>query len=355
MKKNHKSLQRYRGIALLLVVLSFFLIECAGQEEKTPEPPIAIAIHGGAGTMRKENMTAEQEEAYRSKLTEALTLGHEILKNGGSSLDAVEQVIILLEDSPLFNAGKGAVFTNAGTVELDASIMEGKTLQAGAVAAVKHVKNPVSLARLVMEKSPHVMLAGEGAEAFAQEQGMEAVPNEYFHTPRRWEDLQREKSEEQQKNASPKSLLPGGKPGAVPQDLYGTVGVVALDKSGNLAAGTSTGGRTNKRWGRVGDSPIIGAGTYADNRTCAISATGHGEYFMRLVVAHRISALMAYRGLSVNEAAEQAIRELGELGGEGGVIALDKNGNIAMPFNTAGMYRGYVDREGEVWVGIYGE
>jgi len=351
MKKNHKSLQRYGGIGLLLMVSGFFLVECTGREEKTPEPPIAITIHGGAGTMRKENMTAEQEEAYRSKLTEALTLGHEILKNGGSSLDAVEQVIILLEDSPLFNAGKGAVFTNAGTVELDASIMEGKTLQAGAVAAVKHAKNPISLARLVMEKSPHVMLAGEGAEAFAQEQGMEAVPNEYFHTPRRWEDLQRQKSEEQQKNASPKSFLPG----AIQQDLYSTVGVVALDKSGNLAAGTSTGGRTNKRWGRVGDSPIIGAGTYADNRSCAVSATGHGEYFMRLVLAHRISALMAYRGLSVDEAAEQAIRELGELGGDGGVIAMDKHGNIAMPFNTAGMYRGYVDREGEIWVGIFRE
>lgn len=355
MKKNPKPLQRYGGIGLLLMVSGFSLIECAGREEKTPEPPVAIAIHGGAGTMRKENMTAEQEEAYRRKLTEALTLGHEILKNGGGSLDAVEQVIILLEDSPLFNAGKGAVFTNAGTVELDASIMEGKTLQAGAAAAVKHVKNPISLARLVMEKSPHVMLAGEGAEAFAREQGMEAVPNEYFHTDRRREELQRQQSREQERQKSTQfPALQSGSEGNNSRQ-YGTVGVAALDRSGNLAAGTSTGGRSNKRWGRVGDSPIIGAGTYADNRTCAVSATGHGEYFMRLVVAHRISALMAYRGLSVNKAAEQAIRELGELGGDGGVIAVDQNGNIAMPFNTAGMYRGYVDSDGELWVGIFRE
>lgn len=331
------------------------ILSCSAPEEKVFEPPIAIAIHGGAGTMRRENMTAEQEEAYRSKLTEALTLGHEILRKGGSSLEAVEKVIILLEDSPLFNAGKGAVFTNAGTVELDASIMDGKTLRAGAVAAVKHIKNPISLAWLVMEKSPHVMLVGEGAEAFAREQGMELVPNEYFHTPQRWEELQRQQSREQEQQKSPQpSTSQNTWQENIPHPC-GTVGVVALDRAGNLAAGTSTGGRTNKRWGRVGDSPIIGAGTYADNRTCAVSATGHGEYFIRLAVAHRISALMAYRGLSVQEAAEQAIRELGELGGEGGVIALDNRGNIAMPFNTTGMYRGYVDREGKVWVGIYRE
>jgi beta-aspartyl-peptidase (threonine type) len=341
---------------LILFVLSVFfsVINCSSPEEKVAESPVAIAIHGGAGTILKENMTLEMEEAYRSKLTEALMTGYGILKNGGGSLEAVEKAIVIMEDSPLFNAGKGAVFTHSGTNELDASVMDGRTLQAGAVAGVKHVKNPIKLARLVMKKSPHVMLTGEGAEAFAKEQGLEMVSPEYFYTERRWQQLQRKKQQEAEKENSPVQSQPQGKHGAAETEKFGTVGVVALDQQGNLAAGTSTGGMTNKRWGRVGDAPIIGAGTYADNRTCAISATGDGEYFIRLSVARDISALMAYKGLSVKEAADLVIhKKLTELGGTGGVIVLDKEGNIAMPFNTTGMYRGYVDRNGVMVVKIY--
>lgn len=301
-------------------------------------------------------MTPEMDAAYRAKLTEALQKGYEILKNGGSSLDAVEQTIMILEDSPLFNAGKGAVFTSAGTNELDASIMDGKTLQAGAVAAVKHIKNPIQLARLVMEKTPHVLLVGEGAETFAREQGLELVDQKYFFTAPRWKSLQRvkereKKSREQSQGAQ--MVLPDSH--KMP-DKFGTVGVVALDKAGNLAAGTSTGGMTNKRFGRVGDSPIIGAGTYAKNNTCAVSGTGHGEYFIRLAIAYDISALMEYQKMTVQEAANYVIQEkLTALGGTGGVIAMDKNGNIAMPFNTAGMYRGYMDKDGNPVIKIYKE
>ncbi|NOZ04294.1 MAG: isoaspartyl peptidase/L-asparaginase [FCB group bacterium] len=319
-------------------------------QERISGSPIGIAIHGGAGTILKENMSPEKEEAYRSKLTEALLVGYEILKEGGSSLDAVEKAINILEDSPLFNAGKGAVFTNSGTNELDASIMDGKTLNAGAVAAVKHIKNPISLARLVMEKSPHVMLAGEGAEVFAEKQGVKPVAQDYFYTARRWQQLQKVKAKE--KSAAPDQSTPRGSQSK--SEKFGTVGVVALDREGNLAAGTSTGGMTNKRFGRVGDSPIIGAGTYANNQTCAVSATGHGEYFIRGVIAYDVSALMQYGGLSLTEAADKVIMEkLSAMGGSGGIIAIDRDGNIAMPFNTAGMYRGYVDGDGNAVIRIY--
>lgn len=311
---------------------------------------IGIAIHGGAGTILKENMSPEEEETYRAELREALLVGYEILKGGGSSLDAVEKAINILEDSPLFNAGKGAVFTNSGTNELDASIMDGKTLNAGAVAAVKHTKNPISLARLVMEKSPHVMLVGEGAAVFAEKLGMKPVPQEYFYTEKRWLQLQKIKARE--KSVAPDKPVPRGSQSRT--EKFGTVGVVALDQDGNLAAGTSTGGMTNKRFGRVGDSPIIGAGTYANNQTCAVSATGHGEYFIRGVIAYDVSALMQYGGLSLAEAADKVIREkLGAMGGSGGIIAIDREGNIAMPFNTAGMYRGYMDRNGKPVIRIY--
>ena len=278
----------------------------------------AIAIHGGAGTITRENMTAEKELAYRFKLAEALNTGYTILKNGGTSLDAVEVTIRVMEDSELFNAGKGAVFTNAGTNELDASIMDGSNLMAGAVAGVKTVKNPISAARKVMEETWHVMLSGDGADKFAQEQNLEVVDPIYFYTQRRWDSLKKTQAK---------------KPG--------TVGCVALDKHGNLAAGTSTGGLTNKQWGRVGDSPIIGAGTYANNQTCAVSGTGQGEYFIRGNVAYDISAMMEYENTTVGEAARQVIGKLSERGGEGGVIAMDSNGIISMPFNTAGMYRGF--------------
>ena len=315
----------------------------------------AFVIHGGAGTILKSSMTPELEAAYREKLKEALTVGYNILKNDGSSLDAVEAAIRVMEDSPLFNAGKGVVLTSEGTAEMDASIMDGKTLKAGAVAAIKHIKNPISLARLVMEKSPHVMMVGDGAEAFAKQQGVELVPQEYFITEKRRQELQRAKEEEKKQQARPAKDEKPEKPAQPTGDnKHGTVGAVALDKFGNLAAGTPTGGMTNKKFGRIGDSPIIGAGTYANNLTCAVSATGYGEYFIRSVVAHDISALMEYKGLSLKDAANFVIMDkLVKLGGTGGVIAIDKDGHIAMPFNTAGMYRGYVGADGKVVVEIY--
>ncbi|HEX8091384.1 MAG TPA: isoaspartyl peptidase/L-asparaginase [Blastocatellia bacterium] len=336
--------------AVLLLVLLGLPTYSYGQKERR----FKLVIHGGAGAIERAKMTPELEKSYREKLAEALMAGHKILSAGGSSLDAVESVIRMLEDSPLFNAGKGAVFTNEGVNELDASIMDGATLKAGAVAGVKRVKNPISLARMVMEKSPHVMMVREGAEAFAKQNGVELVDPKYFFTERRWKELQDAKKEEEQKNNPTRST--GRKTGASPagEKKYGTVGAVALDKAGNLAAGTSTGGMTNKRFGRVGDSPIIGAGTYANNRTCGVSATGHGEYFIRSVVAYDISALMEYKGMSLKEAAETVVMDkLVKLGGEGGVIAMDKDGNIAMPFNSLGMYRGYVDADGKPVVEIY--
>ncbi|MEZ4885888.1 MAG: isoaspartyl peptidase/L-asparaginase [Chitinophagales bacterium] len=308
-------------------------------------PPITLVIHGGAGTILKEDMSPELENAYTSKLTEALKAGFEILENGGSSIDAVQKVINILEDSPLFNAGKGAVFTNDGHNELDASIMDGKTLNAGAVAGVKTVKNPIDAARKVMENSPHIMMAGNGADIFAKEQGLKLVDSSYFFTQKRWDALQKalkyEKMElDHDSNDNDKKK--------------GTVGAVALDKNGNLAAGTSTGGMTNKRWGRVGDSPIIGAGTYANNQTCAVSSTGHGEFFIRNVVAYDIAALMEYGGKTLQEAADYVVNQkLKEQDARGGVIALDAKGNYAMPFNTEGMYRGVIQEGKEVEVLIY--
>ena len=342
------------GIAMMLVLSA--LPNKSFTEEKETAAPFGIAIHGGAGTILRGNLTPELEQAYRAKLQESLLAGYEILKKGGSSLDAVEATIRVMEDSPLFNAGKGAVFTSEGTNEMDASIMNGKTLEAGAIAGVKHVKNPISLARLVMEKSPHVMMTGDGAETFAKQYRVEMVSKDYFHTERRWKDLQWAKEAEKREERK-KADKPGEKND---QDIssidrkFGTVGCVALDKDGNLAAGTSTGGMTNKKFGRVGDAPIIGAGTYANNRTCAVSATGHGEYFIRSVVAHDISALIEYKGMSLKEAADTVVMDkLVKFGGSGGIIAIDKKGNIAMPFNTSGMYRAYIDANGKPVVKIY--
>lgn len=308
-----------------------------------PAPEVAIVIHGGAGTILPEEMTPAREAGFREKLTEALRAGHARLEDGADALDAVVAAILILEDSPLFNAGKGAVFASDGANELDAAIMDGRSLSAGAVSGVRHVANPIELARLVMEHSPHVMLYGEGAEEFALSRGISLVPQSYFFTRHRWEELEKARDEELQQRKS-----------TVPQS--GTVGAVALDARGNLAAGTSTGGTTNKRLGRIGDSPIIGAGTYADNASCAVSGTGHGEYFIRSVVAHDIASLMRYQGLTVEEAAEKVVLEkLVERKGEGGVIALDADGNIAMPFNTPGMYRGYIDTAGQLAVKIYAD
>lgn len=305
----------------------------------------SIAIHGGAGTILKENMTPEKEKAYLAALNGALDVGEKILAAGGDGKDAVEQTIMYLENIPLFNAGKGAVFTNAGINELDASFMDGATRNAGAVGGVTTIKNPIRAARQVMENSEHVMLTGKGAEQFAVERGLDTVDNKYFYTKDRWESLQRVIAKENKET------------GAVltPYDQkFGTVGCVVLDKAGNLVAGTSTGGMTNKRYNRIGDSPIIGAGIYANNETCAISCTGHGEYFMRYLVAYDISAMIEYKNFSLEQAADYVINnKLKTAGGSGGVIAVDKKGNVAMPFNTAGMYRGYAKSGGERLVEIY--
>jgi len=351
------------GVLPSTIITLFMAVSLPGFSQAQEARPFRLVVHGGAGTILKESMTPELEKAYKDKLSEALLAGHNILKSGGSGLDAVEATIRILEDSPLFNAGKGAVFTNEGMNELDSSIMDGATLKAGAVAGVKHVKNPISLARLVMEKSPHVLMVREGAEAFARQNGIELIDPKYFYTERRWKELEQAKEKEKaegMKKGPAREATPAKPSGNSTADRagddhkFGTVGAVALDRAGNLSAGTSTGGMTNKRFGRVGDSPIIGAGTYANNRTCAVSATGHGEYFIRSVVAYDISALMEYKGLSLKEAADTVVMDkLVKLGGEGGVIAIDKAGNIAMPFNSAGMYRGYVLEDGKVVIRIY--
>ncbi len=318
----------------------------SGEAAPAERAEYAIAIHGGAGTILKENMTPEKEKSYLGALNEALDIGESILREGGSSLDAVEQTIIYLENSPLFNAGRGAVFTHEGKNELDASIMDGATRNAGAVGGVTIVKNPILAARAVMEHSKHVLLTGEGAEQFAEEQGLEIVDPGYFYTESRWQSLQRAKAAEEQST---------GFLSTNPDHKYGTVGCVALDKAGNITAGTSTGGMTNKRYNRFGDVPVIGAGTYANNATCGVSCTGHGEYFIRYAVAYDISALMEYKGMSLEEATRYVIHDkLLDAGGSGGLIAVDRQGNVSLEFNSPGMYRGYA-RPGEREVGIYGE
>jgi beta-aspartyl-peptidase (threonine type) len=313
-----------------------------------------IVIHGGAGTILKENMSDSLEQAYKAKLEEAIRTGHEILANGGTAIEAVQRTINIMENSPLFNAGKGAVFTNEGKNELDASIMEGKTLNAGAVSGVTTVKNPINLAWEVMENSEHVMLSGKGAEQFAKERNLEIVNPEYFYTENRFKSLERLKD----RNSEKTELDHDGKTAFIDPFIkdskFGTVGCAALDKNGNLAAGTSTGGMTNKKWGRIGDAPIIGAGTYANNKTAAISATGWGEFFIRGVVAYDISALMEYKEMSLAEAAKEVIQNKNpELGGSGGIIAIDHQGNVSMEFNTAGMYRAKMNKNGELEIGIY--
>lgn len=312
-------------LRIITAILVVIIISCSEKNQELPiKQPIAIVVHGGAGTILKKNMSDEKEKRYKSKLEEAIRTGYQVLQNGGTSLDAVEQTIMILEDSPLFNAGKGAVFTHDKRNELDASIMDGSNLKAGAVAGVTQIKNPIRAARAVMEKSEHVLLAREGAEQFARLQKLDTVSPTYFFTEKRARSLER----------------------AIKEEKFGTVGCVALDQNGNIAAGTSTGGMTNKRWGRIGDSPIIGAGTYANNKTCGVSSTGWGEYFIRGVVAHDISAMMEYGGKSLKESANHVIHhKLTELGGSGGIIALDQKGNMVMEFNTEGMYRGYMNED----------
>jgi L-asparaginase / beta-aspartyl-peptidase len=364
-------------LSILLIFVFLFLPATAQkrsfsdikQLQSPQNPRLGFIIHGGAGVIKKGSLTPEKEAAYKSKLEEAVLAGYKALQDGKSSLDAVEVAIRILEDSPLFNAGKGAVFTADGKNELDASIMDGKTMAAGAVAGLHKVKNPITLARAVMEKSPHVMMVGDGAEKFAKEQNIELVPEKYFWTQERWDSLQKILKEEKEKKEK--------KPGTVsenqtdnflmrnpvyagmteterlPQNRFGTVGAVALDKDGNIAAGTSTGGMTNKKYGRVGDAPIIGAGTYANNNTCGVSATGWGEYFIRVGVARDISALMEYRALSVQMAADLVLKKVEKMGGDGGVIVMDKFGNMGISFNSEGMYRAYINLEGKPVVEIY--
>lgn len=306
------------------------------------EQPLAIAVHGGAGTIERGALSSEREQAIRDALEKAVRAGHAILVAGGSSLDAVSAAVEILEDAPEFNAGRGAVLTSEGGVELDASIMNGANLDAGAVAGVKGLRNPIQAARLVMTDSPHVMLVGEGAASFARNRDLVFADDDWFITDFRREQLE---AIQARQDAAVTELS---------EDWFSTVGAVAIDHAGNLAAATSTGGMANKRWGRVGDSPIIGAGTYADNRSCAVSATGHGEYFIRHVVAYDICARVAYTGQTLAEAADTVINEvLRQAGGEGGVIAVDPQGRISMPFNTAGMYRAAIHADGSLEVGIY--
>jgi L-asparaginase / beta-aspartyl-peptidase len=317
------------------------------------EPRLGFMIHGGAGVIRKGSLSPEREKEYRDKLVEALMAGYKALQEGRPGLDAVEIAIRIMEDSPLFNAGKGAVFTAEGKNELDASIMNGKTLAAGAVAGLRRVRNPITLARAVMERSPHVMMAGAGAEKFAAEQKLDLVEEKYFWTQPRWDALQRILKQEKEKAAEPAkkvSVLES----EIPANKFGTVGAVALDKNGDLAAGTSTGGMTNKKYGRIGDAPIIGAGTYADNNSCAVSATGWGEFFIRIGVARDIAAIMEYQAQTVQAAADRVIQQkLQKLGGDGGIIAIDRFGNMGISFNSEGMYRAYINSEGKPVVEIY--
>jgi beta-aspartyl-peptidase (threonine type) len=333
MRQNHDMKTLHVVLALVLAAT------CAAAPAA---PRWAIVIHGGAGVIERKDLTPEQEAAYRAALTTAIGAGIDVLMKGGPALDAIEATITLMEDDPLFNAGRGAVFTAAGRNELDAAIMDGRTLTAGAVAGVTRTRHPISLARRVMEKSPHVMMIGDGADAFSRAQGLEQVEPGWFYTERRWRELETELRE--------KGLPIPPKPAGIPEDAAkdvpldegkrGTVGVVALDASGNIAAGTSTGGLTGKLWGRVGDTPIIGAGTYASNTSCAASGTGTGEYFIRLTIAREICALVEYRQISLQAAADEVIQKrLTALGGDGGAIAITPTGEMAWSFNTDGMYR----------------
>lgn len=316
-----------KNLLFILAIFTFFA--CSTGKNKQPE--YVLLVHGGAGVMEKKDFSPEHEKEYLAKLREALDSGEAILKSGGTSLDAVTAALMIMEDSPLFNAGKGSVFSETGENEMDAAIMNGKDLMAGAVAGVRTIKNPILAARKVMEESKHVLLVRDGAEKFAKEHGVEIIDPSYFFTQKRWD-----------------ALLKAQK--------HGTVGAVALDKAGNLAAATSTGGMTNKMTGRVGDTPIIGAGTYANNNTCAVSATGHGEFFIRYAVGHDISALMEYKGLSLEEAANEVIfNKILPAGGTGGVIAVDRDGKYTMTFNTSGMFRGVATSNGKSSVAIFKE
>lgn len=334
---------------VVCLIILFIVLSCKGEKTKGLAPSqvqsYAIVIHGGAGTILKENMTDSLENAYLNKLDEAIMHGYKMLEEGSSSIDVVEEVVKVLEDSPLFNAGKGAVFTNDGKNELDAAIMDGSNLKAGTVAGLTRIKNPISLARLVMDKSEHVMMIGQGAEQFAESQGMSFIDPNYFYTKQRFEGLKKAQEKEQ-------ILLDHNE--LIKDEKFGTVGCVALDKHGHIAAATSTGGMTNKRYGRVGDVPIIGAGTYANDAVCGVSATGWGEFFIRNVVAYDIAAQMMYQSKSLEDASKHTIFDkIEKMGGDGGIIAIDKDGQVVMTFNTAGMYRAAIDKNKVKFIGIY--
>lgn len=338
-----------RCLIQLAAVALLFLSGTAVSQTATPEEtsPVAIVIHGGAGTISRESLTEEREHAIRSALEKAVRAGHAALESDGAALDAVTAAITILEDAPEFNAGRGAVLTSESRVEMDASIMTGHDLGAGAIASTRGIRHPILAARAVLEHSPHVMLVGEGAEKFARERQLEFMPESWFKTEFRLQQLKRVQAREQEQASAD----------ADDTDVwFSTVGTVALDRAGNLAAGTSTGGMTNKRFGRVGDSPIIGAGTYADNRSCAVSATGHGEYFIRHVVAYSICARMLHAGQTLSQSADAIVNGvLADEGADGGVIAMDAQGNIATPFNTPGMYRASIGRDGNLDIKIYGD
>ena len=332
-------------IKMKKIIISFILLLMCSCQSSESENNIAIVIHGGAGTILKESMTPELEAAYIGKLEEAVMTGYEILKTGGSSKSAVKETIKIMEDSPLFNAGIGAALTNEETASLDASFMEGKNLNAGAIAGSKYIKNPINAAISVMEDSPHVLLSSDGADEFAIKMGLDTVPNSYFITERRLNSVRKAKKDDMVSFED--SLINDSK--------YGTVGCVAIDKMGDIASGTSTGGTTNKKWGRIGDVPIIGAGTYANNDCCGISTTGWGEHFIRNVVAYDIAAQIIYDNKSIQEASIKSLDKVMKTGGDGGVIGLDNKGNISMEFNTAGMYRASVDINGKVTIKIYSD
>ena len=326
-------------------LISLILLLICSCQSTESENSIAIVIHGGAGTILKENMTPELESAYLNKLEEAVQTGYEILKNGGSSQSAVEETIKIMEDSPLFNAGIGAALTNQETASLDASFMEGDNLEAGAIAGSKYIKNPITAAISVMQESPHVLLSSDGADDFAIQIGLDTVPNSYFITERRLRSVRKAKKDD----------MVSFEDDFIKDSKYGTVGCVAIDKMGNISSGTSTGGTTNKKWGRIGDVPIIGAGTYANNDCCGISTTGWGEHFIRNVVAYDIAAQIIYNNKSIKEASINSLDKVMKTGGDGGVIGLDNKGNISMEFNTAGMYRASVDKNGNLSVNIYSD
>jgi len=351
-----------RSVPFLIIFLLVFASNTTSaqvEEKKQPETErkmdtkYCLVIHGGAGNMAKRNLTPEKEKEYTNKLKEALEKGYAMLAAGADAVDVVEAVIKILEDSPLFNAGKGSVFTHDGTNEMDAAIMNGRNQDAGAVANVRTIKNPISAAKAVMQKSKFVFLNGDGAEKFAKEKGIEIVDTSYFYYQPRWEEYIKVRDSKNTKLDHDNSSGMLNEPFNGSVDKFGTVGCVVLDGYGNLAAGTSTGGIVNKEYDRIGDSPVIGAGTYANNKTCAISCTGHGEDFIKLVAAHDVSALMEYKKLKLKTAAARVIKKITDIKGRGGLIGIDHKGNIVMEYNTNGMFRGYIDRDGKLLVAIY--